>query len=67
MKNPFGWNYPAGAEHDPRAPWNQIDREIPVWKCPGCGKQETCVGDWDGESYSGPICEECDEYMEPVD
>lgn len=32
----FGWNYPAGAEHDPRAPWNepeeaeyqQVDREL---------------------------------------
>lgn len=23
MRNPFGWNYPAGAEHDPRAPWNE--------------------------------------------
>lgn len=36
MRNPFGWNYPAGAEHDPRAPWNepieaeyqQVDREL---------------------------------------
>ena len=32
----FGWNYPAGAEHDPRAPWNEpeeaeyvrLDREL---------------------------------------
>lgn len=23
MRSPFGWNYPAGAEHDPRAPWNE--------------------------------------------
>jgi hypothetical protein len=23
--NPLGHNYPAGAEHDPRAPWNQPD------------------------------------------
>lgn len=23
--NPFGYNYPAGAEHDPSAPWNQPD------------------------------------------
>lgn len=21
----FGWDYPPGAEHDPRAPWNQVD------------------------------------------
>ena len=34
--NVFGWNYPAGAEHDPRAPWNepieaeyvQLDRDF---------------------------------------
>lgn len=24
-RNPFGWDYPAGAEHDPRAPYNQPD------------------------------------------
>ena len=24
-KNPFGWNYPPGAENDPNAPWNQTD------------------------------------------
>jgi hypothetical protein len=23
MKDPFGWSYPAGAENDPNAPWNQ--------------------------------------------
>lgn len=22
----FGWNYPAGAESDPRAPWNQVEQ-----------------------------------------
>ena len=21
--NNFGWDYPPGAEHDPRAPWNE--------------------------------------------
>jgi len=25
MAGPFGWDYPAGAEHDPNAPWNQSD------------------------------------------
>lgn len=25
MRNPYGWHYPAGAEKDPNAPWNQID------------------------------------------
>jgi len=24
-KNVFGWHYPPGAEHDPNAPWNQVD------------------------------------------
>ncbi len=23
MSNPLGWHYPAGAEHDPNAPYNQ--------------------------------------------
>ena len=23
MKNPFGWNYPPGAEFHPDAPWNE--------------------------------------------
>lgn len=32
-KDPFGWDYPAGAEHDPRAPWNQIYDE----ECGRCG------------------------------
>lgn len=25
MNDPLGWDYPAGAEHDPEAPWNQRD------------------------------------------
>jgi hypothetical protein len=25
MSGPFGWDYPAGAENDPDAPWNQRD------------------------------------------
>ena len=26
MNDPrFGWEYPAGAEHDPLAPWNEED------------------------------------------
>ncbi len=32
-RHPFGWDYPAGAEHDPSAPWNAKDNE----ECPGCG------------------------------
>ena len=25
MNDPFGWDYPAGLEHDSDAPWNQKD------------------------------------------
>ena len=25
MNDPLGWDYPAGLEHDPSAPWNQKD------------------------------------------
>ena len=27
MSGPFGWDYPAGAENDPDAPWNQHEDE----------------------------------------
>jgi hypothetical protein len=27
VSSPFGWDYPAGAENDPDAPWNQHDEE----------------------------------------
>lgn len=26
--SPLGWDYPAGAEHDPSAPYNQDEPEI---------------------------------------
>ena len=32
--NDFGWAYPAGAEHDPRAPWNAVEVEV---YCSECG------------------------------
>ena len=35
MFNRFGWSYPAGAENDPKAPWNLPD---PV--CDDCGEYE---------------------------
>lgn len=34
--NPFGWRYPAGAEHDPNAPYNQ---EPEPDCCPVCGAE----------------------------
>ncbi len=32
-KSPFGWDYPAGAEDDPRAPYNQNYDKV----CEVCG------------------------------
>lgn len=34
MRNSLGWDYPAGVEHSPRAPWN-----APVVRCVTCGEQ----------------------------
>ena len=42
----FGWDYPAGAEHDPNAPWNQRDPEL----CPTCN----------GENPAMQTCETCE-------
>jgi len=42
-RNPLGWSYPAGAENDPNAPYNQID---PPEECPVCGEPNA---DEDGE------------------
>lgn len=36
-KDPLGWGYPAGAEHDPRAPWNYIEPG-----CEVCEQPEDC-------------------------
>lgn len=35
MTADWGWHYPPGAEFDPRAPWNEDERE---W-CELCGKE----------------------------
>ena len=43
------WSYPAGAENDPNAPWNQPD---PVY--------ELCEHCESGVNVDGEICEECD-------
>jgi len=58
MRNPFGWSYPAGAENDPRAPWNEKPD-----KCPECeeyfdddGLECTAVdNEGDGECFC-PRC-----------
>jgi len=39
-------DYPAGAENDPKAPWNEVEKE-----------PEECKHCW---GY-GDICEECDQ------
>lgn len=50
-RNTFGWSYPAGAEHDPNAPWNQPD--LPE-ECPTCRKSST---DEDGDAlHDGVFC-----------
>jgi len=49
--NVFGWDYPAGAEHDPRAPWNEP---------PKC---EACEGSGEIPSENGDdvtVCQTCD-------
>ena len=43
-RNPLGWDLPAGAEHDPHAPYNAED----ATPCPECGSTDT-IDDFDGE------------------
>lgn len=45
----FGWNYPAGAENDPNAPWNQPDP-----RCEVCGEYE--------DNCECPECPKCGEH-----
>lgn len=42
----FGWSYPAGAENDPSAPWNQRDLPDVDLEDPTVGEHEEC-----------PVCE----------
>lgn len=44
----FGWAYPAGAECDPRAPWNQ----------PDAVELEHCPVEFDGDCHN-PNCDHC--------
>jgi hypothetical protein len=62
-RSPFGWDYPAGAEHDPNAPWNQPD--LPD-ECPTCRKPNY---DDDGEPlHDGVFCSQTceDNWEEPI-
>lgn len=47
----FGWNYPAGAEFDPNAPWNQPD--TPPCQCDECD-------DVSNDDFDGAECGMCD-------
>jgi len=44
-RSPFGWDYPAGAENDPNAPYNQ--RDVPIhshdFGCPECEGTNLCA------------------------
>jgi len=51
-RNPFGWNYPAGAEHDPNAPWNQVEPDVE--ECPECEGSGTI---WDDQELTCDTCE----------
>lgn len=42
----FGWSYPAGAEYDQSAPWNERDLPEVDLEDPTVGKSEEC-----------PVCE----------
>jgi len=50
--NVFGWNYPAGAENDPAAPWNQKDAE----ECRECEGHGTKINH-DGSDGVCPVCD----------
>lgn len=51
-RSPFGWGYPAGAENDPNAPYNQPDYPD---ACPICGAENS-----DADVDVFPCCsEEC--------
>lgn len=53
-RHPLGWDYPAGAEHDPQAPWNAQD----TLTCPECDSDCTAPEGDDGvRAYW--TCEDC--------
>jgi len=54
-RSPFGWSYPAGAEHDPAAPYNQTDSP----ECPHCGSHDTVLDSADS-TYEDWACYECE-------
>ena len=57
MINPLGWAYPAGAENDRHAPWNQPEPET----CETCG--EIIEDDGWTRSCGCRFCEECERLL----
>ena len=51
MNDPLGWDYPAGAEHDESAPWNQRDESPDVERDEDDASDEEC-GDLSGNLTS---------------
>ena len=66
MGNVFGYMYPAGAENDPDAPWNQkADPDAIEWAelkneeqgdCGHCGKEDVQIA---GCKTSNMVCKDC--------
>jgi len=68
MAGPFGWDYPAGAEHDPNAPWNQSDNSMKDFsvefmkKYPQDFQISATSEDGGFKEWSGPeLLDDCDE------
>lgn len=61
----FGWDYPAGAQYDPNAPWNQRDLPDVNLESPTAGESEECpvceaVAYWyDNTRFQGWACNTC--------
>lgn len=62
----FGGGYPPGAEHDPRAPYNQEEppeRDFDVTVCQSLSKQTTVTS----QSYYIERDEECPDVIKTID
>ena len=51
----FGWSYTAGAEHDPNAPYNQVD--LPD-TCPWCWEDNSEPTDNADEPFCSLECQD---------
>ena len=62
-RNPFGWHYPPGAEHDPHAPWNQDH----MAECEWCGERID-LSDSEETTNGTVLCQSCyEEWLEEED